>query len=183
MSVWDKIRGTTETLFQIGRRGGQLKNNGGVIEHRNPTDSGFGITRGADPVGNDDLLTLRYFNANNASANQCTVVKMPLAQATKVSSVAIPDNAVILQAILDVGTSYNGTTPTFVITRTGDGTKVLMAVGDSDLEAAPGTWEVPQVTNWGATGAGTVTATFAGTGVSTGAAVLYIVYVIPTDIS
>lgn len=183
MSLWNKIRGTTETLFQFGRRGVQVKTNSGALEVRNNTDAAFAIARGADPVGNDDLITLRYFNLNNASANQFTAVKMPLLQATKVSTTAIPDNVIIVSAALDVGTSYNGTTPTFAITRTGDGTKILMATGDSDLEAAPNAWQVPQYLNWGATGAGTVTATFAGTGVSLGAATLYIVYVTPSDIS
>ncbi len=182
MSFFSKIRGTFETLFQIGKGGPQLKDNGGALDIRNNVDGAFVNARGADPVINDDLITLRYFNAHNAGATALTVVKMPLAQATKISSVAIPDNSVIWRAILDVTVAYNGASPTFKIQRTGDATVVVEDTGDSDLTAI-GTYEVPQAKSWGATGLGTVTATFAGSGVTLGAAVLYVAYASPTDIS
>lgn len=182
MSVWSKIRGTTEILFQLGRRGAQLKSNSGAVEHRNAGDSAFAITRGADPVGNDDLITLRYFNTNNASANQQTTVALPLLQATKVSTVAIPNGAEILECMLDVTTLYNGTAPTFKITRTGQPSLVLLDVGDADIEVV-GTYKVPLALSWGATGAGTVTATLGGSATSLGNATLYVTYATPNDIS
>lgn len=183
MSFWSKIRGTYETLFQIGKAGPQLKNNGGIIEHRNAADSAYVITRGLDPVGNNDLVTLSYFNANNAAALDLALVKMPLAFATKVSTATIPNNAIIRFAIIDVTTAYDGTTPTFAIKRTGDATVAPAAAGDTDLTTV-GTYEVPQILSWGATGLGTVTATFAsGGGVTVGVSTLYIAYATPTDIS
>lgn len=57
MSVFSKIRGTIETIFQIGNAGPQLKNNSGVIEARNSGDSGFVVVRGAAPVGDNDFAT------------------------------------------------------------------------------------------------------------------------------
>jgi hypothetical protein len=182
MSFFSKIRGTFETLFQIGKGGPQVKNNGGNLDVRNPTDTGYVIVRGADPVGNNDLVTLEYFNANNEGAAGLLVVTMPLAQATKISSLSIPNNAIVSWCIIAVTTAYNGTTPTFAITRTGDPTTILQNTGDSDLTTID-VYEVPQVQTWGTTGTGTVTATFAGSGVTTGAATLYIAYSIPNNIS
>jgi hypothetical protein len=37
--------------------GPQLKHNAGTMEMRNSTDTGFVITRGSDPVGNNDYVT------------------------------------------------------------------------------------------------------------------------------
>jgi hypothetical protein len=58
MSLFSKIRGTIETLFQLGLGGPQLKNNSGVVEVRNSTDAAFAIARAASPVGTNDLVTL-----------------------------------------------------------------------------------------------------------------------------
>lgn len=60
MSLLSKIRGTIETIFQIGLGGPQLKNNAGVVEARNSADSGFAIVRGALPIGDNDLVTKTY---------------------------------------------------------------------------------------------------------------------------
>lgn len=65
MSLYTKIRGTIESIFQIGLAGPNLKNNSGVIEARNAADSGFAIVRGASPVGNDDLVTKAYADTLN----------------------------------------------------------------------------------------------------------------------
>src|ERR1700682_2135529 len=60
MSLWSKIRGTQELLFQIGLGGPNLKNNGGAIENRNAGDSAFAVARGATPVADNDLTTKAY---------------------------------------------------------------------------------------------------------------------------
>lgn len=60
MSVWSKLRGTIETIFQLGIDGPQLKNNSSVIEARNSADSGYVVVRGATPVANNDLVTKQY---------------------------------------------------------------------------------------------------------------------------
>lgn len=67
MSVFTKIAGTVSSLFQLGRRGPQLKNSSGAVEHRNAADSAYAIARGADPVIADDLVTKRYGDANYTS--------------------------------------------------------------------------------------------------------------------
>ena len=96
------------------------------------------------------------------------------------STAALPDSSTIFKAILDVTTAYDpGTTWTFK--RTGDATKVLQAVSDNDPTVI-GTYEVPQVLNWGTTGAGTVTATIGGTPAA-GVATLYIIYSTPISIN
>ncbi len=63
MSIRSKIRGTLETIFQIGKGGPQAKNNAGVVEFRDASDAAFAIVRGADPVGNTDLATKSYVDA------------------------------------------------------------------------------------------------------------------------
>jgi hypothetical protein len=60
MSFYSKMRGTVETLFQLGLAGPQLKNNASVIEARNAADAAFAIVRAADPTGYDDLATRRH---------------------------------------------------------------------------------------------------------------------------
>src|ERR1700693_902403 len=95
MSFFSKIRGTYEALFQIGKGGVQLKNNAVKLEVRDAADAAFVIARAADPVGNDDLMTLRYCNAHNEGAAGLEIVKMPLLHATKISTAAIPDNSII----------------------------------------------------------------------------------------
>jgi hypothetical protein len=179
MSLYSKIRGTFETLFQIGKAGPQLKNNGGNVDVRNPADAAYVNVRGADPLTNDDLLTLRYFNANSEGVTGLKFIKMPLALVTKVSTSIIPDNATILHCILDVTTPYSAGT-TVQVSRTGGGATVMGTTdNDPTIQAQH---EVPQATSWGATGAGTVTATIAGAP-SVGVAMLYIGYSIPNDIS
>lgn len=59
MSLWSKIRGTAETIFQLGLGGPQIKNNAGALEGRNAADVAFAILRTADPVGLDDAVNLR----------------------------------------------------------------------------------------------------------------------------
>jgi len=61
MSFLAKIRGTIETLFQLGLNGPNWKNNGGVIEARNAGDTDFVIVRGdGPPVAANDLTTKTY---------------------------------------------------------------------------------------------------------------------------
>jgi len=180
MGFFSKIRGSYETLFQLGKGGPNLKSNAGALEAKNAADAAFAIMRALDPVAANDLVTLGYFNANNASALDVAVVKMPLALATKVSTTAIPNNATIVGAILDVTTAYDAAA-LWNIKRTGDATKNPLANGDTD-PATISTYHNPNLTDWGATGAGTVTATLTNAP-TVGAAVLYLFYATPTDIS
>lgn len=60
MSLWSKIKGTIETIFQLGLGGPNLKANAGAVEARNAADSAFAIVRGASPVNDNDLVTKQY---------------------------------------------------------------------------------------------------------------------------
>lgn len=175
-----RIRGTSSLLFQLGLAGPNVKNNSGVVEFRDNADAAFVIARGLDPVGANDLVTKNYFDTNNAAANGLTLVEMPLALVTKVSTATIPDNATIVDCWLDVTTPYDGGT-TIEIERTGDATVELMGTGDNTPQVAR-IYHVPQLQDWGSTGAGTVTATITG-GPAAGAANIVIAYATPTDIS
>ena len=68
MDVWSNVRGVMGSLFGLGGPGAagvKLKNNAGLaIEHRNAADSAFVLGRGADPIGNDDFVTKRVFDAS-----------------------------------------------------------------------------------------------------------------------
>lgn len=46
--------------LELGKRGPRIKDNSGVIEHKNQADDGFVIVRGDHPVDDNDLVTKRY---------------------------------------------------------------------------------------------------------------------------
>ena len=60
MSLWTRLRGTVDTLWQIGLGGPLIKNNSSVLEARNAADNAFIIMRGLDPVGDTDFATKFY---------------------------------------------------------------------------------------------------------------------------
>jgi hypothetical protein len=60
MGLKERINGITGNLFQLGFGGPQLKNNAGVIEARDPTDSSLVAMRVASPIGNDDATSKSY---------------------------------------------------------------------------------------------------------------------------
>ena len=66
MSLYKLIRGTFESLFQVnGTSGPNLKGVAGpVLEVRDEADAAYVVTRAADPVIDDDLVTKRYGDAN-----------------------------------------------------------------------------------------------------------------------
>jgi hypothetical protein len=68
VSLFSKLRGTAETLFQVGLGGPQAKNNAGNLEARNATDAAFVIVRGATPVAANDLATKAYVDAGDTTA-------------------------------------------------------------------------------------------------------------------
>ena len=75
--MFSKIRGTVETLFQLGLGGPQLKNNTGVFEARNSADAAFVIVRGDTPVGVNDLTTKQYVDGATAGTNDLFLVAEP----------------------------------------------------------------------------------------------------------
>ena len=66
MSLYKLIRGTFESLFQVNGTGGpNLKGVAGpVLEVRDEADAAYVVTRAADPVIDDDLVTKRFGDAN-----------------------------------------------------------------------------------------------------------------------
>ena len=108
MSLWSKIRGTIETIFQIGLGGPQWKNNAGVIEATNPTNTGFVITRGLTPVNPNDYATKNYVDSQVGGGADVLLIRFALGTATASSATSIPLGAIVLDASLDVTTPYSG---------------------------------------------------------------------------
>ena len=65
MGLYESLRGTLESIFQINGTGGpNLKGVAGpILEMRDENDATYIITRGADPVGNNDYVTKQYLEA------------------------------------------------------------------------------------------------------------------------
>lgn len=62
MALRDFLRGTLETVFQIGLNGPQWKNVSGILEARDSNDGDYAIVRGLPGSGNNDLVTKQEFN-------------------------------------------------------------------------------------------------------------------------
>lgn len=144
MSFYSKIRGTIETILQLGLGGPQLKNNSGVIEARNATDAGFVVGRGADPVAANDWVNLESLNS---AAGVSNVIRYALGTgATQDSTKQIPANAIVMRARISITTPYSGGA-TISLGQPG-GLTLLMAITDLNPQQA-GLYEVPQDTVWG----------------------------------
>lgn len=174
MSVWQKIRGTIETIFSLGLGGPQLKNNGGVVENRNPTDTGFAVVRGATPVAANDLTTKAYVDAA-AAPGGLFVIRFALGTSTGSSTATIPAGAVVFEAAVDVTTPYSAGA-TISVGQTGSAS-LLMATTDN-LATTAGMYAVPQDQGWGAS-ALAVLATVTGAP-SAGAANIIVKYSTPS---
>jgi len=48
------------TNVEIGKNGPRFKDSSGVVEFKNNADSAYAVVRGADPVAEEDFVTLRY---------------------------------------------------------------------------------------------------------------------------
>ncbi len=59
MGYFSDIIGTLSSVFQIGKGGPKLKNNGGAVEHRNNADTAFAVARVALPAGENDAIRIR----------------------------------------------------------------------------------------------------------------------------
>jgi len=185
MAYREKLRGTSETIYQIGIKGHQWKYGDSDtvgatgLEARDKDDAAYCRVRGADPVDNQDLITLSYFNTNNSVATNivCATITVGTSSLTTVGS--IPDAARIVDVRLIVDTPYSaGGTVAAALT----GSTSLMASGDNDAEDAAGEiFSVPQDTAVSG-GAKTVDITVGGTP-GAGASRVQVYYVTPTDIT
>lgn len=135
MSLWEKLRGTTETIFQIALGGPQVKNNAGVLENRNAADSGFVIDRGATPIAANDLATKAYVDAGDVGVTASTLmIRIPIALVTVSSATSLPLGAIVESAKLDITTPYSGGA-TISLGQAGSVSE-FMAVGDNNPQAA-----------------------------------------------
>jgi hypothetical protein len=57
---FDKLRGTSETAFQVGLGGPNLNANGTALEAKNAANSALAILRAATPIGDTDLANKQY---------------------------------------------------------------------------------------------------------------------------
>lgn len=83
MANYLDLRATTETIFQLGIDGPQIKNNSGVIEAKNSDDSALARIKAASPVNDNDVVDFITFKTKKGNI----IVK---GQAD--CSTAIPDN-------------------------------------------------------------------------------------------
>jgi hypothetical protein len=171
MSLYSKIRGTIESLFQLGLSGPQLKNNSGAIELRNSTDAAFVVGRGADPVGPNDFVTKQSLTG---LAGVMNVIRFAIGTgATQDSTTSIPANAVVTDCKLDVQTPYSGGA-TISIGQPGTLTE-FQATTDNNPQAA-GIYQLMQDT--AVVGAGVVRVTVAGAP-GAGAGFVVVEYAVP----
>ncbi len=194
MSLFSKIRGTIETLFQIGLQGPQLKkSSGAALDVRDNADGAYAVVRVAAPVGGQDAATKTYTDTGDAAsvatseaytdaavagistAGVVREIRMPLAlAATTTSATSIPANAVVNYVAVKVGTQYSAGA-TVSVGQTGS-LALLMATVDN-LPQSTDMFEISCDIPWGAS-ALPVVATIAGAPAA-GAGFVIVRYTVP----
>jgi len=174
MAFFSKIRGTFESLFQIGgTAGGQVKNVAGpILEARNAADAAYIIMRGGDALGDDDLLNRRTGDLRYG-ANGVSMIRIPIALVTVASVAAIPAGAIVLRSRVTITTPYSGGT-LIDVGDTGGTADLYFDQADNDPQTA-NIYETPQET---VGVAATITATITGAPVA-GAGFVSVEYTIP----
>jgi hypothetical protein len=171
------------TIFQVPKlilqfaTGSIIKDNGGVIQHRNSTDSAFVEAQGAAPTAGDSFVTKTYGDANYGPGTSAASVKTYELTGTNASvtgAATIPANAQVLWVEYVLTTALDGTTPTLSV---GTTTSAAAFVASADVNVAS-----PNYTDYkGApisVGGSAVTpkVTLGGTGTTTGAWTVIIYY-------
>jgi hypothetical protein len=172
MSVFEKLRGTIETIFQIGLGGPQLKNNASVIENRNAADAAFVIARGATPLAANDLTTKAYVDGLVGGGGDVLEIRIAVALATVSSVTTIPIGAIVIEAELDVTTPYTAGA-TISLGQAGAVTEFQLTTDNNPQASA--LYQVPQDT--AAASANPLLVTVAG-GPAAGAATAIVRYVV-----
>jgi hypothetical protein len=144
MSVWSKIRGTIETIYQIGLGGPQIKNNSGALEMRNSSDTTFVITRGLTPVAANDYATKAYVDSGGASGAVQEIRFAIGTGASQASATSIPASAYVTECTVEITTPYSGGT-TISVGQTG-GSATLFQLTTDNLATANGLYTVNQDT-------------------------------------
>jgi hypothetical protein len=146
MSLWSKIRGTTETLFQLGIGGTQLKNNSGVIEARDSTDAAYVKVRCLDPAAANDAATKNYVDTGTLGGAVREIRYALGTTATQDSTTIIPANAVITKVQVSITTPYSGGA-TIAVGQAGT-TNLLMGTSDNNPQTT-GIYEINEDVAWG----------------------------------
>ena len=60
MGLFERISGLVGSVVQLGIGGPKLKNNSGVIESRNPSDTDYAVLRAGTPLGASDVVPRSY---------------------------------------------------------------------------------------------------------------------------
>lgn len=174
MSLWSKLRGTTETILQIGLGGPQWNNNAGNIEARNAANSSFVIGRGATPVAANDWATKAYVDSGaTVEDGGIQTIRFAITTAAAQNSVTvIPSAALITDCYISIVTPYSAGATITVGNATSPAQ--LMATTDN-LATAAGVYSQGDTdTLW--TGPNTVLVTIAGSP-SAGAGFVVVKYV------
>lgn len=160
MSLFSKIRGTIETIFQLGLGGPQLKANAGNVEARNSADAAFVIVRGATPVAANDLVTKAYADSAVIIADGgVQEIRFAIGTGAAQNSVtSVPANAIMISAELDITTPYSGGA---TITIGNAGTPALLQATTDNNPQAAGIYQVMQDTTYTG-GPATILVTIAG---------------------
>jgi hypothetical protein len=153
------IRRTSSLIFGLGLAGSQLKSilagvGPAAIEARNDTDSAYVNVRGADPIIADDLVTLRYLQANYGGANSVKAIEVKLIGPSTSSTAQIPLAATIIDAKIKFGLAAPGAVVTIGTSSTPD---LVMGSDQNDPTDNTTTFEVSQYTSWGVAGPVVVT--------------------------
>ena len=131
MAVYDKIRGTIESIFQFGLGGPNLKNNAGVIEARDAADAGFAQLRAAPGSNGNDVATI-----SQVPVNGLAVIAVPFSFAdaggTVTSAAQIPAGAKVMESRVDIETAFDAAATIDV----GDGTTASKWQADAELDEA-----------------------------------------------
>lgn len=119
--------------FEVGVGGGRIKNVSGELQVRNNADSGYGQLQIADGVDDQDAVTKSQLDA--VSGSQMNVVSTNFTyQSTSPINIgsALPANSIVLKAIVNIDTAFDGTTPTLEIGTSGD-TDAIHTQSSTDL--------------------------------------------------
>lgn len=134
-----------------------LKNNVGVFEARDNADAAYIIGRGADPVGNNDWVTLQYLNANGGNYQVIQYTITAAGGATQDSVTSIPAGAVVFETWEEVTIAWSGGTTINI----GDTSTPALLVATADVdETSTDIYAFPGNTPW--PGASVVRATIGG---------------------
>lgn len=107
--VFKKLAGTVLSYFKLGVAGPRLKNNSGSVEARNNADSAFAVVRGATPVGNDDLVTKSYGDANYSGTGFTeATLSTNDANYNAIASISVASDTVVSISAFVVGKEKSG---------------------------------------------------------------------------